>query len=397
MSNWMKRSLEEIQSIGEVEVISVINVLPRVRNLLFSGRDRKWLRSALGISTFSEKKNHFIPMKHIRVFGNPASLSWRLLPRLIWLQLILPLRAFLRTRKFDLVFSHGTYPIGMSALQVSKSLKIPCIIFNHEGIKVYREHFRPSAVKEILSALDNANAVAVLSHSHLKELKEFFPAKEAFVVPLGIDVAPGIQPKRRISTFKVISASRLDGREKEVHTLVSAVASAVNVHKIDITLTVAGDGFELQRLKRLAAKLRIEDRVRFTGWLDPHQLLDLFKEHHAFVCPSRHETFSYASLEAASCGIPVIGLRNVGMLSHFVDRFPKETALESLSSKSICEKLLLLFSNETRRMEIAGETIDIVLEMFTWVKHREALEMMVTAILAGHSSEQELVQRGNEA
>ena len=74
----------------------------------------------------------------------------------------------------------------------------------------------------------------------------------------------------------------------------------------DVTLLVVGDGPQALRLRTLAERLGLCDRVVFTGHVEDPQLRTLFAGAQTFVFPSRHEGFALPPLEAMSFGAPCI-------------------------------------------------------------------------------------------
>ena len=73
-----------------------------------------------------------------------------------------------------------------------------------------------------------------------------------------------------------------------------------------------GDGPERERLKQLAARRGIADRVVFWGRLSRPQTLAKLAECHALVHPSLHESGGLVCLEAMAAGRPVICLDHGG-------------------------------------------------------------------------------------
>jgi glycosyltransferase involved in cell wall biosynthesis len=60
-----------------------------------------------------------------------------------------------------------------------------------------------------------------------------------------------------------------------------------------------------QELRHLASQLRIEDDVRFLGWIDASELEGLYAAASCFVFPSLYEGFGLPVLEAMARGVPV--------------------------------------------------------------------------------------------
>src|SRR5262249_12986370 len=73
----------------------------------------------------------------------------------------------------------------------------------------------------------------------------------------------------------------------------------------DFGLTLAGmRGFAAEGLERLVSELKLNDRVRITGWIAREEVLKLYANALAFVYPSSFEGFGMPVLEAMAAGIP---------------------------------------------------------------------------------------------
>ncbi|OGF65139.1 MAG: hypothetical protein A2Y62_21320 [Candidatus Fischerbacteria bacterium RBG_13_37_8] len=71
-------------------------------------------------------------------------------------------------------------------------------------------------------------------------------------------------------------------------------------------IIIIGDGEEKENLQALAKKLKIEDRVWFTGYQDKKQFYSLMKTSDIFILFSNYEGFPHIILESMKIGIPVI-------------------------------------------------------------------------------------------
>lgn len=74
----------------------------------------------------------------------------------------------------------------------------------------------------------------------------------------------------------------------------------------DIAYLVVGDGSDRPRLQDKVARLGLEDRVVFTGFIPESEKADHFRLADAYVMPSYGEGFGFVFLEALACGIPVV-------------------------------------------------------------------------------------------
>jgi colanic acid/amylovoran biosynthesis glycosyltransferase len=85
------------------------------------------------------------------------------------------------------------------------------------------------------------------------------------------------------------------------------------------TLTIAGEGPQLEELRALAGRLGIEHRVFFPGFLSQPQLRALLAESHLFLHPSElaangdQEGVPNSMLEAMAAGLPVLATTHGGI------------------------------------------------------------------------------------
>ncbi len=111
---------------------------------------------------------------------------------------------------------------------------------------------------------------------------------------------------------KQIAADRLElamvarlSSEKAVHLAIQACA-ALHYQGIDVSLSIAGDGPERNRLETLAAELGIAGWVHFHGYQPKSEVAITLRQAKAFLLTSLWETQPVALLEALACGLPVL-------------------------------------------------------------------------------------------
>ncbi len=100
--------------------------------------------------------------------------------------------------------------------------------------------------------------------------------------------------------------------EKAVDVIVRAIAGADPEHR-RFRLRIIGDGSQMSSTLRLAEELGVP--VEHVPWCN--EPIKALAGAHIYVMASRTETYSIATLEAMSCGLPVIA-RSVGEISSYL-------------------------------------------------------------------------------
>jgi phosphatidylinositol alpha-1,6-mannosyltransferase len=82
----------------------------------------------------------------------------------------------------------------------------------------------------------------------------------------------------------------------------------------NVTYVIAGDGYDVPRLRDKAQSLGVADRVVFTGLVAEDRKADYYRLADAFVMAGRSTQFDryplrFVFLEAMACGVPVVGPR----------------------------------------------------------------------------------------
>jgi glycosyltransferase involved in cell wall biosynthesis len=83
---------------------------------------------------------------------------------------------------------------------------------------------------------------------------------------------------------------------------------ALLVRGINADLNLCSEGVALAHLKESARVLGVEGHIRFRGFVSRDELQQAYRDAHAFVLPSLHESSSSAMLEAYNTGLPSLTL-----------------------------------------------------------------------------------------
>ena len=140
---------------------------------------------------------------------------------------------------------------------------------------------------------------------------------DVHVIRNGIEVArwPFAARKKHAGLARLLYVGRLE-YEKGIHDLIAAVPLIRRTHP-GTTLTIAGEGTQLDWLIEEARRHRVLKATTFDGHLNHDELLGALHDADAVVLPSHYEPFGIAALEAAAAGAPLV-TSNVGGLGELV-------------------------------------------------------------------------------
>lgn len=80
-----------------------------------------------------------------------------------------------------------------------------------------------------------------------------------------------------------------------------------------VMLQIAGDGDDRPRLEQLVRRAKLEQQVRFLGFVDEVAKRDLLRAAWGVVFPSAKEGWGIVNVEAAACGTPVVASDSPGL------------------------------------------------------------------------------------
>lgn len=125
-------------------------------------------------------------------------------------------------------------------------------------------------------------------------------------VPL-FSTVPTVRGSGHEHRRRVVFAGRVV-RPKGVAVLLRAAAA------VEGEFLICGDGSDLPAMRRLAARLNVQERVAFAGWLAPEQLARELAEASVVAIPSLWpEPFGLVGIEAQAAGRPVIASATGGV------------------------------------------------------------------------------------
>ncbi len=148
--------------------------------------------------------------------------------------------------------------------------------------------------------------ICLASTPRMRAIFEKLGQPVALLPTVGVDLDPASLPERREDrpARRFLFVGRLHFL-KGLQLLLDAMK---RVEVPGITLTIVGDGAELEPLKAQAAALGIDGQVRFLGRIAREDLKAIYREHDVLCAPSLYESGGLAALEGMENGLPAIVL-----------------------------------------------------------------------------------------
>ncbi len=270
-----------------------------------------------------------------------------------------------REIKPDVLHTHDPLNIGYATAKVGEQLKIPTVLTVH-AIPKFLAAYVPKvggldkAVEKLgfwlgAKTVNKCRVVVSPSQWVANLLKKRNSKVEVRVISNGVDTTLFKPPKSGREKEKlrkklgcplnkklIISVGRLNP-EKSLDVLIRALPLVLR--NIEVQLVLVGGGQEEAKLKALAKSLGVDEKVVFWGEEPYTSLPCLYQAADVFAIPSPFECQGCVALEAASCGLPIVGVHSGG-IGEIVGSGGNGLLVESGDFQSFAKALVRLLKDE---------------------------------------------------
>lgn len=238
--------------------------------------------------------------------------------------------------------------------------------------------------------LRRSQAVVVLSEQSRREVLAFgFPGERVQTIAGGVDVERFRTAPDRVRVRKelglptdrklLLSVRRLAprmGLDNLIQVMPSIVARCP-----DMLLLIGGKGPERERLEQLTRTLDMEQHVQLVGFIPDERLAAYYQSADLFVLPTvALEGFGLVTVEALSCGVPVVGTP-VGATPEILNRLDPRLVAGGTSPQSLGQSILAFLDQDWKRDLTPERLHGFVRENYTWETHVQAVESLYYALL----------------
>jgi glycosyltransferase involved in cell wall biosynthesis len=243
---------------------------------------------------------------------------------------LLALYRLFRAWRPTIVETH-TAKAGTLGRVAALAARVPIRVHVFHG-HVLRGYFGPAKTRAFLE-LERALArittrIVALGESQRTELLSLGIGEPGKVVaiPLGFELRPFLEATRRSlrQVLGLTAGARLVGILGRLapikrHDVFLRAARLIADGEPDAHFVVIGDGETRGEVERLAAELRITERLHLLGWRAHAALPSLLADLDLLVNTSDNEGMPTSLIEAMAAGVPVVATRVGGTVSLIVD------------------------------------------------------------------------------
>jgi len=215
-------------------------------------------------------------------------------------------REFMEKYNPDLIHVMTPGPSAMVMIQAGYDAGFP-VIYQELGIPYHPPDFQ-SYYEQFTSVLPLCAEVVALSPKLIEHCREKLPRPKALsILPIMSDEVANGRNARHPAADRITFgfAARME-QLKGPMILIDAFAKAYQSCG-DLTLNIAGDGSQRQKIAARAKALNIASRYRYHGvYTHPEECRAFMESLDVFVMPSFSEGTPNSIVEAMACGKPII-------------------------------------------------------------------------------------------
>lgn len=240
----------------------------------------------------------------------------------------------------------------------------------------------PEIKQKIIFALRKADLITATSKFLVQKTKELIPEKEVEVIPFGIDLEK-FSPKSKKKDSKIITIGFIKHLEPKYGAsyLIEAFSEVCKEYT-NTNLLILGEGSLENELKNLVKELKIEDRVKFIGFVPNDLVPQYLSQMDIFVMPSikESESFGVAALEASAMEIPVVA-SDIGGVPEVVEDGKTGILVEPKNVKKLVEAIKKLIEDENLRKKMGKAGRKFVERNYNWTNNAQQMENLYKELL----------------
>lgn len=279
-----------------------------------------------------------------------------------------------KNKKFDLIFTifHPFHMAPNAAVDIGKKLGIPVIVKIDDAIYEKAKGLKSiqRRIEKMLSSKTLKKSAKILvANKETKEIiNQFYdvPTEKISIMPNGIDTELFYTNTNKKT--KIIIFSGVMYNHRGIDILLKSVP--LILEKIpDVKLILLGEGPQLEELKEIVRKLKIQKNVEFKGWVKREEIPNYLANASIAIGPLRSTKVTKNALpikvlEYMAASLPIISQK---------DTLPDTILLEDKNGyfvndfKDLASKIIQILENNENRIKMGEKSRKIVLD-YDWEK-----------------------------
>ena len=211
--------------------------------------------------------------------------------------------------------SYNSFKRSAWFVKAAKRMGRKVVIHIHGG--GFREYYDKEK-SFILPILDQCDALITLSPQWKMFFEKVVHHKNVHIVP-NVIAYPIVKTVAKTDVFHLLYMGHIT-KAKGIFDLVEMLAEHKDEYLGKLILDIGGGMYEEEKLKRFISDNKMEDILRFHGWLSGEGKTDIFNLADAYILPSYTEGVPISILEAESYGLPVLSTTVGGIPEIVADR-----------------------------------------------------------------------------
>jgi glycosyltransferase involved in cell wall biosynthesis len=216
--------------------------------------------------------------------------------------------------------SYGSFYRKFICFIISKYIFRKKVIYHIHSGEYYIFYSKSNALikKLIQKFINNADCLICLSKSWEQFFIDNFNPEKIKILPNIIDYPVTIYKNKDTGKISFLFLGLID-KKKGIFDVIEVIKNNINLFDNKIELVVGGNG-EVVKLQNIIKENKIENIVKFVGWVQNETKAQYLQNSDIFILPSYNEGLPISILEAMSYGKPIIST-NVGAISEIVQNY----------------------------------------------------------------------------
>ena len=276
----------------------------------------------------------------------------------------------IKNEKFDIFHAHSPFSMGRFAIKAGKKQNVPVVAtihtqYHQDFLRVLKGNktLTKFMVKYIMKVYNKADSVWTVNNASCQILRDYGYKGNIEVVRNGTDLKYPDNANELIS--RVNKLHNLEG-QKNVFIFVGRIAMYKNLGLMadalkilndngeDFKVLIVGNGFDMDKFKKLVDKNGLTDKFIFAGSISDRQLLQgYYLRSDLFLFPSTFDTSSLVPIEAAAHKLPTLLIKDSYTAENIVGDFNGFLAEEN--PKAFADKIKDIISTDGLLQKVGEE------------------------------------------